>query len=284
MALDLGPEPAVFRGLGKYGVRMKTLLRFASLICVPLIVAACSQPINFKGGNAGILDSASCQNGTTTANKPTKFLFIVDQSGSNLDGPYEHPGQATDPSKTFRYGVISEFVQKHGGKSTINWGFISLRSPNAQSMISGFGDTAAMNTALQTFLSTPDAGDTPYKSALQLARDTIAQDLGKNGTVTFQYRIAFLTDGYPTDYCTDPTLTLCPGAMQETALDNDVQSVINAAPGLVQMSTVYYGLPDSVASARLQRMAAKGNGQFVDTNVTKTINLDDVMKVPVNCN
>jgi hypothetical protein len=207
---------------------------------------------------------------------------VVDQSGSNLDGPYEHPGQASDPTKTFRYGVISDFVAKHGGKNYISWDFISFRAAAVVSLTNGFSDTVGVNAALQSFAASTDSGDTPYKAALSLVRDTIQQDLAKGGPA-YQYRIAFLTDGYPTDYCPDAATVSCPGQVQESKIDADVQAIINLAPSSIQMSTVYYGLPDATATGRLQRMAAVGGGQFVDTNVSKTISLDDVIKVPTTC-
>lgn len=267
---------------------MKSTVGYLIYIAVAIVGTACSQPIAFKAGPVpGVQSSPTCQPGTTTTTKPTKFLFVVDQSGSNLTGPYEHPGVATDPQKVFRFGVINDFFMKQGNKAYVNWGFITFHTTTAQGLIGSvdhpiFSDKKAMAVALQTFLATPDAGDTPYKAALQMAHDMIQQDMASS-VVPFQYWIAILTDGYPTDYCSDPTQVSCPGGVLENQIDSDVQNIINLSPQSVQMSAVYYGLPDATAASRLQRMARVGGGQFVDTNVTKVITLDDVIKVPTTC-
>jgi len=289
--LGFGPEAAIQLVLEKVGNFMNYASRSASVLLL-LIMTACSQPLSFKGGlpaSQSNLSNPTCTPGETTKAVPTKFLFIVDQSGSNVDGPFEHPGIATDPVKAFRYGVISDFVGKQSGKANLSWGFLSFAGTQVAALINSgdtshpiFSDATAIKSALQTFLVSADSGDTPYRLALSTAHDLIQADIAKS-TVAYQYRIAFLTDGYPTDYCPTAGATSCPGQILEGQIDSDIASVINLAPQAIQMSTVYYGLPDATASGRLQRMARDGNGQFVDTNVSKIITLDDVIKVPTNC-
>ena len=266
------------------------------------MASACTQATNFGAGPVGNQQLSTgtgggpipgtgptCQPGTTSKVLPTKFLFIVDQSGSNVDGPYEHPGQATDPQKAFRDGVISEFVSEQTGKAGLSWGFISFGDTvnayinNGSTAHPAFSDMNAMRSALSMFMASSDVGGTSYRLALAAAHDLIQSDIAANGS-TYSYRIAFLTDGYPTDYCPDPTQTSCPTTMLEGQIDADVANIINLAPnGVVQMGTVYYGFPDANAEARLQRMAADGHGQFVDTNVTKQITLNNVIQVPTTC-
>jgi hypothetical protein len=245
--------------------------------CSPVLQFSSTEPLTQSG--------VRCQPGQITTNKPTKFIFVVDQSGSNVNGPYEHPGQSTDKLKSFRYGVIKDFFEKHGSQPLMSWGFVSFNGTTAHGLIhSGdpqtptFSDEAAMDGALTTFLSTTDQGDTPQRAALHMVRDMIQRDLA-TATVPYQYRVALLTDGYPTDYCPGGA-TSCPGQMLEGQVDSDVQSIVSLAPQSVQISTVYYGVQDAEASGRLQRMAVVGGGQFVDSNVSKVINLDNVIQVP----
>jgi hypothetical protein len=269
---------------------MKFATRFVLSIPFVLSAAGCGQ-VGFTGGNNikqsnNPTDPTKCVPGTATKILPVKFLFIVDESGSNVSGPYEHPNEPTDPQKTFRYGVINDFFQKHGSQQNISWGFIGFNDTSAHAFINSgddqhpiFSNASAMSSALQVFLNTPDSGSTPYRAALQMAHDLIQQDLASSA-IAFQYRIAFLTDGYPTDYCSDQSKS-CNVPIGKIVAD--VQNVISLSQKSIQLSTVYYGLPDPDAAARLQAMAQTGGGQFVDTNVTKVINLDDVINVPVTC-
>lgn len=254
----------------------------------------CSQGVSF--GNAiseKLQESVSpdapimCEPGQIVVVKPMKILFLVDQSGSNINGPFEHPGQATDPLKTFRYGVMNEFFQQHGLKQYLSWGLITFNGTTAKGIINSgsnvnpvfTSDPGVAEQGLNTFNATGDVGNTPYRAALAKTRELIQQDIASN-TAEYDYRIVMISDGYPTDYCPGGIgVTLCPGTMLENQIDADVLSIINLAPTRIQMNQVYYGLPDAGATARLQRMAMIGNGQYVDTNTSLEVHLDDLIEV-----
>ena len=255
------------------------------MMLTSMIGTGCSQKIAFNGADSKSSTSSAipkdpvCQPGQMTVTKPTKFILLVDQSGSNWDGPNEHPGVGTDPDKAVRFGAMSEFFLLHGQKKHVSWSFIGFQGAGAHALTHqgadpnpafvGFNDMLA---ALALFKSAKDEGMTPYLAAMKMAQDLITRDLSTGVPADTQYRIAFLTDGYPTDL---PT-----GAQLEDAIDAGLKSLIDLAPDSIQMSTVYYGLPDAAAAARLQRMATQGKGQFLDAGKSNGLHLGDVIQVP----
>ena len=268
----------------------KIILTFA----VAMTVGACAK-VDFAPGtpDASLATSIDpvktvvCGPNQVKVTRPTRVLFVVDQSGSNVNGPYEAPGVATDPQKTFRTNVMQDFYQSNQGKVNLSWGLNVFNNGSAVNLMKNssnvavpFSSSAAnFNSALTLFINRDDVGDTPYKAALNLIKQSITNDL-PTAPKYVNYLIAFMTDGYPTDYCPGgPSQVSCPGQIMESAIDTDVAAVVNAAAGSVQFSTVYYGTPDSSAAKRLQRMAAEGGGDFVDTNTTSHVNLNDILEV-----
>jgi hypothetical protein len=269
-----------------------------AIVAMPMLLGiGCSKNVSFGHVEAATSESVTppkspddpitCEPGQVVVTVPEKILFLVDQSGSNVNGPFEHPGQATDKTKSFRYGVLNEFFQHHGDKSHLSWGFVTFNGTAAQGLI--YSGTAAspvftndhdvVAQSLVTFQGKQDVGNTPVKAALQAARSMIQNDMLTAGHAA-QYRIVMVTDGYPTDYCPGgATQTLCPTTMLESAIDADVQAIMGVSPGNIQINMVYYGFPDSLATARLQRLASIGQGQFVDTNTSMEVHLDDLIEV-----
>ena len=218
--------------------------------------------------------------------RPVNVLFIVDQSGSNVNGPYEHPGQATDPQKALRSQIMVNFLNQHSGKLNLRWSLITFNDDKATAYVQeggvpGFTSSmATMGTALNSFFAAADVGRTPYRSALQMARQMIAAD-SLAADPRALHLVAFITDGYPTDYCPGGTAEyLCPGRILDEEIDADVAQLVASARGSVQLGTVYYGASDTDAASRLRRMATRGNGQFVDLNQMSHIDLNDVIRVP----
>lgn len=274
---------------------MKTSIPGRILLSLSLSVSVgCSQGVSFGNAIPEKIQQAVtpetpiiCEPGQVVVVRPMKILFLVDQSGSNINGPFEHPGQATDPLKTFRYGVTDEFFQQHGSKQYLSWGFITFNGTSANGVInSGLpanpvftSDPSVAAQSLITFKNSTDVGNTPYKAALNKARTLIQQDIASS-LVQTDYRVVMITDGYPTDYCPGGAgVTYCPGAILESQIDADVLSIVNLAPTRIQINQVYYGFPDAGATARLQRMAMIGQGQYVDTNTSLEVHLDDLIEV-----
>lgn len=232
-------------------------------------------------------DTVVCEPGQVEVVVPTKVVFVVDQSGSNINGPFGFPGLSTDPTKSFRYGVMSSFFQEHATKQHVSWGFVAFNGNTAKGLINNgdintphFSSNATdVLDAFGTFANSTDVGVTPYKAALTMVQGMIQRDLPQALPGT-RYLVAFITDGHPTDYCVDPSSFECPNDVREAELDADVLNLVNTAPEKIQFGTVYYGISDSAASQRLARMAAIGGGQFVDTNTSGSIALNDVVEVP----
>jgi len=224
-----------------------------------------------------------CEVGERPVAKPTKVIFVVDQSDSNVTGPAEHDGHATDKHKGLRYAAMSELLSQHGGKNHLEWSLITFQMYSATAITNVDGDTAKpkfvsgdkMGKALSEFMSIPDGGATPYLEAIKMVHTLIRKDL-KAGGEPSAYRVAFLTDGYPTD------------SSDVTRLNRKIFEALDGlmalAPDAIQFNTVYYGFPDEAASDRLKKMAKIGNGGFVDASNSQDIHLNDVIKVPTtNC-
>lgn len=218
--------------------------------------------------------------------RPTRVLFIVDQSGSNVNGPYEAPGEASDAKKKFRSDVMAQFYQSNRSKANLSWGLSVFNAKDAVNLLTDSSNRSApfstvpddFNNAFNRFLAREDVSHTPYKAALTLTKQMIEKDK-LTAPEHVAYLVVFITDGYPTDYCPSSSELTCPGKILESKIDADVKAISNVMPEAVQFSTVYYGKSDSEAAKRLLRMAKIGGGQFVDTNTTKEVKLNDILTV-----
>lgn len=256
-----------------------------TLILLPilLLLSACAKS-NFTESPSISNGASKCETNLVDKPQPTNILFIVDQSGSNVNGPFEKPGAGTDPKKLLRFGILNSFIAQHGFKSHLNWNLITFSDTNARSLVTDLANSftnrlAFIIAALDLFMKKEDKGNTPYRSALTLAKKLIDQDKKDSDELTTL--IAFITDGYPTDYCSGGSSEVfCPGRVLEGQIDADVKALLGASAGKVQFSTVYYGPKDSEATQRLARMAQVGGGQFVDLNESSKIDLNDVIQVP----
>jgi hypothetical protein len=160
----------------------------------------------------------------------TKFLFVIDKSGSNAD---------TDPNNQKRADNIENFFNGPAGSPRknnpgIEWGFIEFSGDTAEAYINEGGDVrkpifvgvpdnvAAMDNALIQ-LRQADDGTTPYKAALSLAKKAIQDDITKHPTEQSMYVIFFMSDGQPTDYGFEGPPT------EETF--RDVDDLVNTVPG-----------------------------------------------------
>jgi hypothetical protein len=281
--------------MGRFLMSFSLLFSLASLIsCSPEQFSAIHDPspisqTNSTPASPGIVPSqGSCTSDNVEAiRRQTKILFVVDTSGSNAAstinsgangyGGYSVP--PTDPQKFFRRGALSDFLNRYSHKTNFNWGFITFAQDSARAVISSgasptfAADPTAMGYALNVFTGIEDYGDTPYQAAIQMASMAIQTDPDLNSTAKPNYMVILLTDGFPTDY-KDVS-----GAFQAAAIDRDIESLINIAPGQVKLSTIYYGLEnDPNAISLLQRLATKGSGQFASVNDPNSgFRIDDVI-------
>ncbi len=266
---------------------MKRFKISALLFSISLVATGCGQKVNFGGEESSSSVKTDiqpptpiepCKPGETISYKPIKFIIVVDQSGSNLTGSVLG-GSGTDPKKKLRYGAMDSFLKQHGKKSNVEWSVISFANKSAIALTRKgrdistpvFTDEAGMYAALGEFEAKDDGGTTPYIPALEMVRNLIRKDIqSSNGKA--QYRIAFLTDGYPTDYSSASTMNY--------ELSKSMNSLMSVSERSIQLSTVYYGAPDQSAAKRLKTMADEGNGVFVNATNAKSFKLDDAIRVP----
>lgn len=206
----------------------------------------------------------------------TKIMFVVDMSGSNLNGPNNN-GVGTDPQKDRRGKAIEKFLAKHRTNAYVEWGFVVFNGTAAESYIPDqggpnlifTGDVGLMDAAITRFRSTPDVNGTPYKAAMGVVRSAVVADQRKDPKITSNYEIIFLSDGYPTDYGKP--------VIDTATIYADVDDLVGTSTGRVHLSTVYYGPIDPTAQDILKNMAEHGFGKFQDTNVGPEIDIDGLL-------
>jgi Mg-chelatase subunit ChlD len=245
----------------------------------------CSQAKFSSGANSESSNDASggivhqpnsCHTQLLQTTIPLKLLFVVDMSGSNFSNP------GSDPNKVMRAGSIQQFFNDYNAKTNFSWGFIGFQGSSAEALITNgsvsspriSSDKNDMQSAIDNFKGQADSGNTPYKAALNMAKQVISAD-GASASANTKYVVVFLSDGMPTDYPNTST--------GDSQINSDVQSLVNLIPGRVSFNTIYYGPDDPSASGRLKNMATAGGGEFLDTNANatgKSFYISDVIKIP----
>ncbi len=201
-----------------------------------------------------------------------KILFVIDKSGSNGNN---------DPNDIRRGDNIQRFLDQFRADQYYRWGLISFNGDEANSYIidpvSGspaFGDSNQMQTAINTYRNDPDNGQTPYLTALGIAKQTIEADMITNPQEDSVYNIFFMSDGRPTDGPTD--------YVQNSPTDpyvRAVRDIISIAPNRIFLSTAFYtpGAADTVIEALgLRYLAEAGGGSFTNMENNDTIDFDEV--------
>ena len=234
-----------------------------------------------NGTNTDIKGSPVCQN-IPAVTRDTRIIFIVDQSGSNgvatknngtvpCTSSDTNCTPATDPNKTFRGTAIQKFFDKYQSKGNFSWSFLTFQGNSAYTLIGNSASTAissdqaAMQGAIDTFRATTDEQGTPYKKALQLAKNVIAADPGLNGSRSPQYAVVFVSDGFPTDYGND-------------YMAADINALLGVASDRITLSTIYYGqVQDPAAIELLTKMAERGKGRFANAENVNDLQIDDVI-------
>ena len=236
------------------------------------------------GGNCNLL----------TLTVPIKVLFVVDISTSNYQATSDEGTQpcgqgdtcapASDPTKSFRGGSITDFFDLYQTKTNFSWGFEVFADQPASFITSGgqgvFGNASAMQSAIQQFYNDTNDGGTGYLNALTYARNVIANDPDVNSTAAYPpiYNVIFASDGYPNESGLSGT-----PVQDEPTIDSYINGITNLAPGRIFLSGVYYGqIHDPDAAALIQNMATTGGGQFINvpTNTTATIPVSYLVTIP----
>jgi uncharacterized protein YegL len=212
-----------------------------------------------------------CQTALIDTTRTVKVLFLVDASGSNVS-------ESTDPKKQWRAAAINDLVNRYGARSNFHFGLVTFQGSSAKSQImtsAGKGIFSNQNSEIQAgiqrFMANQDAGATPYKSALSMAKSLISQDMIDHANENAVYSVVMVSDGAPTDYSTPE------------AVIPDVQSIVGLAADRITLNGVfYYNSASAIVSAHMQFMknvGTYGKGSFIVANSSQSIQLDDVIKV-----
>lgn len=244
------------------------LKQFIGVISLSMTIMACSEVRLRPNGNESRNVSSTggfCISEPQAVQRLTKFLFIVDKSGSNEAG---NGGglPPTDLGGVKRAGNIERFVQSNAGKDYVRYGMIEFNGTKAEPYITDgnrAGFTADINVVFQAtnkIRTVRDEDATPYKAALLQARLAISGDMQAYPEEQSYYMIFFLSDGSPTDLNND------------AELDGLVNEVRALSEGKVFLSTALYG--DDLPRPReiLTRMAKLGGGKFI--NLVRTADWD----------
>ena len=202
-------------------------------------------------------------------------MFMVDNSGSTA---------TTDPSHNYRVKTIQDFLTSYGSHAnlTYSFGYFSgttspeydmTQSQFKSSTSNIFGDSTALTSALNTFKALNPGGNTPYDAAFTALRTEVQVDEATG--IKRDYVVVFMSDGQPTDISGNVASGII------SLVDQLRTAVQNNGTSLLTVSSVYFGAEsDHVSIGNLQTMATEGSGQFVDTNVTTSISINDIITVP----
>jgi len=216
-----------------------------------------------------------CTQPPDTSTVFTKFLFVIDKSGSNSSGNGFSNG--TDPDNRKRADNIEKFWIPRQTNPFIKWGYVVFNGDFGSKAYIGPNDGKAgfsgipddMQNAISRQRSEADTNGTPYKAALGMAKQAIRDDIKEHPEEDSNYLVFFMSDGYPTDYNGQG-----PPGPEAFA---DVQDLINIYPGKIRFSAAYYGPEDVGASEGMKKMAEVGQGKFVDLNQTDDFEIDDLL-------
>lgn len=215
----------------------------------------------------------NCSTELEITQKKLRILFMVDNSISTKN---------TDPNKYFRLQTVQTFLNTYQAKQnfTYAFGLFSLSSgtffdSTTQSFIinstHAFGNATHLSQALQKFSIMNAASSTPYAAALTALENVILEDI--NQTQEWEYVIVFMSDGQPTDIAAPVSTNLI---AKTKALRESIQN--QGRP--VTLSTVYFGAAtDTNSINNLMVMAQEGGGQFVNTNLSSDLVIDDLITI-----
>ncbi len=230
-----------------------------------------SNAVEDLGGVTGTVPV--CDTTFIEENGVIKILFLVDTSGSN-----SMQSGATDPQKYWRSNVINSFRDHYASKENFFYNITTFHADTATSLVNFqvngqtryfTNATDKTNTAVTSFVTTNDSGNTPYKKATDKVQQIIESDLATGADVG-KYLVVMLSDGMPNP------------ARSNAEVTADVQAVIALAPDKISFNTIYYynSSFSNEAQDRLSTMAAAGNGNFIVANSNEVLAIDDVIRIP----
>jgi hypothetical protein len=213
---------------------------------------ACSDVSLFKNVTSnGPIEGKLCLDNPDTITSYTKFLFVVDQSGSNA-GP-----EGTDPGGVKRRTGIDSFIDKMtlaGGN--FQYGLILFSGDTAQVSDPAFTPEPLVAHELMSVIGQNDDNTTPYIGALAATHNTIQTDIAAHPDEKNIYFVIFVSDGSPCCPITD---------QPDPQIFQNVVDLVSNADAQISLSTGYYGKGNTEGEEeRLKTMAKLGGGKYLD--------------------
>jgi len=265
---------------------LPVVLGFSALGLLTLVFG-CSGDSFSSGGSAATSKSCTMGGGLNTS-YPTKILFMVDTSGSNVQMTTNGCGSGycqdppSDPNKSFRVGGIMSFFTQFQNYANLSWGLLTFGGDQSQNLTGGqssifTNSPSIMSNAINSLSGIQDFGDTPYQLAFNTAQQSIAAD---PAAAQSNYFLVLVTDGYPTDFYDSTGMNV-----NTQAVLGAVGTLVSNPAGHVTLSTLYYhnGSSDPTAAGLLQQMAQTGRGQFADVNTANNSLYPIAQLVPETC-
>lgn len=230
-------------------------------------------PEALVNGVSGGGDDVTCRATMVDSNKIVKVLFVVDTSGSNEGESGTTP---SDPQKRWRSASITNFLNRYSSHPNFYYGLTTFQGTSSRAHIkvdgvAGFSnDMAVVQSGYESFMATPDTGNTPYKAALNLAKSLISADLAANAAQKAYYVMIMISDGQATDY------------RSPSEIIADASAIKSLAPDQISLNSVYYYSKtlDVSQTYYLKNISTVGEGAFITANSNQVLNIDDVVKVP----
>ena len=209
-----------------------------------------------------------------------KFVFVIDQSGSNNNRP-SIPAPGTDMAGERRYDPIISFIQNTPEDESIFYSLVSFST--AANIEQGFtSDKVQFEAAVEAEkIAINDAGWTNYREALASVRSVISADVAQaklaDEIVSSYYIVFFITDGIPmvgggsTGSYVQDTNEILRDIDSITAISLDEKEYVDS----IQVHSGYYfagydnnGVlengDDPEARTLLSTMAQRSSGEFLE--------------------
>jgi len=231
---------------------------------------------NTRFGNNDPIGDPQCE---TVNPDQHKFLYIVDQSGSNKKvtrGGTDYPGNDHLSGKPKRVGSISNFVDQYSDVPEFSHSLITFHAPDSSNRTVNrtvdsddamvfTNDLTLFDEGLNDFKDENDGGYTPYKAALAAAKSALEAEIAADGDANIIYNVFFVSDGFPTDEDNGNDADV---VTKNSATLDRVREIADLKTGYVFFHTAYYARADNdpgrLAADGLLLMAQAGNGYFTD--------------------
>jgi hypothetical protein len=218
-------------------------------------------------------NTTPCQ--ITSVSQNLKIIFMVDDSGSTA---------STDPNDVNRVATVQAFLTKYSSKTNLTYSYAFFGTNSEAWSVSSnsftassadvFGTAANAEAALNKFVTLPTAGTTNYEAAFFQIETILQAD--NAATNNDNYVVIFMSDGQPKDLGNS-------ASDQINGISGIAANLLGStAAGRITLSTVYFGPnSDTQSENNLSTMATLGGGQFINSNVTTSYSIDNLITVPV---